>query len=87
MHDNSRLRELVDLDPSTACPPRPGRRSITPTRSSVLSRFESRDGDISGTPRRSSLKRVLPDSSSRTTSGVQRSVSTSQVSAMGQNCP
>ena len=40
---------------------------------------------MSGTPRRRSLNRVLPQSSSRTTSGVQRSVSTSDAIATGQN--
>ena len=40
-----------------------------------------------GTPRRRSLKRVLPHSSSRTTSGVHRSVSTSEAIATGQNWP
>ena len=59
--------------------------STTPTRSSVLSRLDSSAGDISGTPRRRSLKRVLPHSSSRTTSGVHLSVSTSEAMATGQN--
>ena len=55
--------------------------------SSVLSRFDSSDGDISGTPRRRSLNRVLPHRSSRITRGVQRSVSTSDAIATGQNWP
>jgi len=44
-------------------------------------------GDILGTPLRSSLKWVLPSSSSRTTSSVHRSSSTSIALATGQNWP
>ena len=44
-------------------------------------------GDILGTPRRRSLNRVLPHRSSRMTNGVQRSVSTSDAIATGQNWP
>ena len=40
-----------------------------------------------GTPRRMSLKWVLPQSSSRTTSGVQRSPKTSAPRATVQNWP
>ena len=60
-------------------------RSITPARSSWLRRFDSSDGDIRGSPRRSSLKCLLPSTSSRTTSSVQRSSSSSMALAMGQN--
>ena len=63
------------------------RCSITPTASSVRSRLVSSDDDISGTPRWMSLNRRLPSTSSRITSGVQRSVSTSAVAAIGQNWP
>jgi hypothetical protein len=60
---------------------------ITPASSSSLSRFDSRVGDISGTPRRKSLKRVEPHRSSRTTSAVQREQTISAAIATGQNCP
>jgi hypothetical protein len=49
--------------------------------------LDSNAGDIFGTPRRSSLNRVLPSNSSRTTSSVQRSSSTSIAFATGQNWP
>lgn len=38
-----------------------------------------------GTPRRKSLKRVVPHRSSRTTSGVQREHRISEAMATGQN--
>ena len=64
-----------------------GRRSSTPARSRLRRRLVSSEADISGTPRWMSLKRWLPATSSRTTSGVQRSVSTSAAWAIGQNWP
>ena len=64
-----------------------GTVTITPTSSSSLRRFDSSVGDISGTPRRRSLKRVVPHSSSRTTSAVQREHTTSAAMATGQNWP
>ena len=42
------------------CGRRPRVRSTTPARASDLSRFDSRAGDIFGTPRRRSLKCLLP---------------------------
>ena len=61
--------------------------SITPACSSSLRRLESKVGDMRGTPRRRSLKRVLPHSSSRRISGVQRAQITSDAIATGQNWP
>src|SRR4051812_18206020 len=58
-----------------------------PARSSVSNRSLSRVGERRGTPRRMSLKRRAPASSSRTTSSVQRSASTSDDKATGQNWP
>ncbi len=66
--------------------PSPVRRT-TPNSSSVRSRRASRVGDIRGRPRRISLNRVLPQSSSRTTSGVHRSHRTSAPRATVQNWP
>src|SRR5947208_826460 len=43
---------------------------MTPAPSSSLSRFDSKVGEIRGRPRRRSLNRVEPLSSSRSTSGV-----------------
>src|SRR6185437_1413471 len=63
------------------------RRSMTPANCSSLRRRASNEEDMRGTPRCTSLKRTLPSSSSRMTSGVQRSASTSAASAIGQNCP
>src|SRR6476661_4513569 len=60
---------------------------MTPARVSDFSRLESRAGDILGTPRRRSLKCLLPKSISRTMSRVQRSSSTSMALAIGQNWP
>jgi hypothetical protein len=51
-----------------------------------LSRRDSNAGDIRGTPRRSSLKRVEPATSSRSKTTVQRVQSTSAAIATGQNC-
>ena len=64
-----------------------GRRSRMPACSSSFRRRESREDDISGTPRWRSLKRVLPHRSSRITSGVQRSAMISAARLTGQNCP
>ena len=64
-----------------------GTVAITPASSSSLRRFDSSDGDISGTPRRRSLKRVVPHSSSRKTRAVQREHTTSAPMATGQNWP
>ena len=50
-------------------------------------RCDSSDDDISGTPRRRSLKCVLPTTSSRRTNGVHRSAKISAALAIGQNCP
>src|SRR6476660_5939777 len=62
-------------------------RSTTPARVSDFNRFDSSAGDIFGTPRRRSLKCLLPSNSSRTTSIVQRSSSNSIALATGQNWP
>jgi hypothetical protein len=66
-------------------PPR-GRRT-TPARSSTSSRCLSKDGEIPGTPRRISLKRVAPAHSSRTIRSIQRWASVSEARATGQNWP
>jgi hypothetical protein len=71
----------------STCRAGPLMRSTMPARSSSLSRCDSRLGDMSGMPRLMSTKRRLPRSSSRTTSGVQRSASTSHALATGQNWP
>ena len=68
-------------------PPLTRRRSTTPIASSLRSRCVSRVADMRGTPRWMSLKRRLPQSSSRTTSGVQSSPSTSAPRATVQNWP
>jgi hypothetical protein len=47
-------------------------RTTTPAASSSLRRFDTMAGEHVGTPRRISLKRVLPLKSSRRISGVQR---------------
>jgi hypothetical protein len=70
-----------------SAPPGTFTRSTTPISSSLRSRCTSNVVDIRGTPRRMSLKWVLPHISSRTTSGVQRSPKTSAARATGQNCP
>ena len=62
-------------------------RRTTPDSSRLRSRAASSVVDIRGSPRRSSLKWVLPHSSSRITSSVQRSPSTSAPRATVQNCP
>ena len=64
-----------------------GTVTITPASSSSLSRFDRSEGDISGTPRRRSLNRVVPHSSSRSTSAVQREQTISAAIATGQNWP
>ena len=48
---------------------------------------DSSVGDISGTPRLRSLKRVVPQSISRRISAVQREQMISAAIATGQNCP
>ena len=63
------------------------RATITPASSSSFSRFDSSVGDIRGTPRRRSLKRVEPLSISRSSSAVQREQMISAAIAIGQNCP
>src|SRR6185437_7791171 len=68
-------------------PAAPRRRSRTPARCNSFSRLDSSEDDIRGTPRCRSLKRTLPQSSSRTTNGVQRSANTSAACATGQNWP
>jgi hypothetical protein len=60
-------------------------RSTTPARVKVCSRLDSSVGDIFGTPRRRSLKCVVPASNSRTTNTVHRSSSNSMALATGQN--
>jgi hypothetical protein len=60
---------------------------ITPACSSSFNRFDRRVGDISGRPRRRSLKRVEPHNISRTIRAVQREQITSAAIATGQNCP
>src|SRR5215469_9353126 len=61
-------------------------RSMTPACSSSFIRRDSRVGDIFGTPRRSSLKRVDPARSSRSSGIVQRVHNTAEAVAIGQNC-
>jgi hypothetical protein len=69
-------------------PPDDGsRRSMTPASSSSRRRRVSSVLDMRGTPRWRSLKRWLPQSSSRRTRGVQRSATTSEALATGQNWP
>jgi hypothetical protein len=58
---------------------------MMPASSSSLSRFDSKVGDMRGTPRRRSLKRVVPHSISRSTSAVQREQTISAAIATGQN--
>ena len=60
---------------------------ITPARCNSLSRLDSSAGDIFGSPRLRSLKRELPQSSSRTTSVVQRLQRISDAIDTGQNWP
>ena len=60
---------------------------MTPASINSFSRFESSVGDISGTPRLRSLKRVVPHSISRSTSAVHREQMISAAMATGQNCP
>ena len=59
----------------------------TPAFSRDFRRVDSSDGDISGTPLRRSLNVWVPTMSSRITRCVQRSPSTSDALAIGQNCP
>ena len=61
-------------------------RATIPAASRSLSRCDSNAGDIRGTPRRSSLKRVEPAMSSRSKTTVQRVQSISAAIATGQNC-
>ena len=75
------LGQLVrDLVPSW-------RRVTTPARTSIVNRFDSRAGDIRGTPRRIALNCRLPSISSRMISIVHRSSSSSIALATGQNWP
>ena len=67
--------------------PAPRRRSTTPSSSSLRSRCVSSVGDMRGTPRWMSLKRWLPQRSSRTTSGIHSAPSTSAPRATVQNWP
>lgn len=60
---------------------------MIPARSSSLSRLERSAGEQVGIPRRISLNRVLPTSSSRRMSGVQRWQITSAALDTGQNWP
>ncbi len=71
----------------SATPPGPGAVRTTPAASNSLSRLDKSDGDIRGTPRRRSLKRVVPQSISRSTSTVQRVQRISAAIETGQNCP
>ena len=71
----------------STCPPAPGTVRTTPALSKSFSRLDNSAGDIRGTPRLRSLKRVEPQSSSRTTSVVQRVHRISDAIATGQNCP
>ena len=64
-----------------------GEQTTTPATSSSLRRLERSVGEQVGTPRRISLKRVLPTSNSRRMSGVQRWQTTSAALDTGQNCP
>src|SRR5215469_14020765 len=61
-------------------------RSTTPASCSSFSRRDNRVGDILGTPRRRSLKRVDPAMSSRSSGMVQRVHNSSEAIAIGQNC-
>ena len=60
---------------------------MTPAASSSLSRLDRSAGEQVGTPRRISLKRVLPTSISRRMSGVHRWQMTSAALDTGQNWP
>ena len=60
-------------------------RMTMPAASSSFSRCDSRAGDIRGTPRRRSLKRVEPAISSRSSTMVQRVHRISAAIATGQN--
>ena len=64
-----------------------GVHTTTPAISSSLSRLDSSEGEQVGRPRRISLKRVLPTSSSRRMRGVHRWQTTSAAFDTGQNCP
>ena len=55
--------------------------------SNSFSRLESSAGDMRGTPRLRSLKRLVPHSISRRISTVQREHRISAPIATGQNCP
>jgi len=57
-----------------------------PAVSNSFSRCDSSAGDIRGTPRRRSLNRVEPETSSRSNTMVQRRHRTSAAIATGQNC-
>ena len=65
--------------------PRTGERDTIPAASRSFKRFDSSAGDMRGTPRRSSLKRVEPTMSSRKTTSVQRAHRISDAMATGQN--
>ncbi len=58
-----------------------------PAASRSFSRCDRSAGDMRGTPRRKSLKRVDPAASSRTRTIVQRVHSISAAIATGQNWP
>ena len=64
-----------------------GVTAMTPACSSSLRRFDRSAGDMRGTPRLRSLKRVEPYNSSRKSSAVQREQTISAAMATGQNCP
>ena len=76
----------VSLYSTTPCWP-VGVTATTPASANSFSRFDSSVGDISGTPRLRSLKRVVPQSSSRRISAVHREQMISAAIATGQNCP
>jgi hypothetical protein len=68
-------------------PSSPASRVITPPSTSSRRRADSMVRETRGMPRRSSPKRVLPQSSSRTMRNDQRSPSRSRARANEQNCP
>ena len=75
------------VSPYSTAPPLPRETETMPAFSSSFNRLESSAGDMRGTPRLRSLKRVVPQSSSRRMSGVQREQNTSAAIETGQNCP
>ena len=63
-----------------------GVRQMMPAASRSFSRCDRSAGDMRGTPRRRSLNRVEPATSSRSSTTVQRVHKISAAIATGQNC-